>query len=231
MPIFKQIAEDAHSKRAFKEAKKLKPLTFESFKGPDGEYQGRLVSQNERKKDDNTMAFFNYVITEGKYKGEEVSNMYWLVNPKKGDNKITFSSLRTAVSLLGGDGNLEPEELDEEIGKIIRKKKSVRLKIQTSNDAKGTPRTRVWPAYSPTMLDVQKKMKGEEEVVEEKEVVEEEKKEYDGAALNGETVIFQDEPCLVLKHNTDAKTVQLGDPKDKDEIWYEDIEVSKLTLN
>ena len=233
MPIFKQIAQNSHSKRAFKESRKLQPNTFEPFAGPDGEYMGRLKSQTEKPNGEATMAFFNYEITEWDYKGKEVSHMYWLAKEKDGsENQRSYNSMQISVGLMGGDGSKDPEYLDDELGKIIRGKKSFRLKIATTKDNKGIPRTKCWPAYSPSMLDVQKKMK-EKEVVEEKKVVEEveeETEEYDGAALNGMTVSFQDEDCLVLKRDTKSKIVQLGDPNNKKDIWYEDIKVSQLTI-
>ena len=206
MSNFKTIAADKSLNQTFKVAKEEGGNT----NVPDGEYVGALTGQREREHNGAMFCNFDYKITEGKYKGRTVSNLYWIGLTSETDNSLTFSQMAIAIEVMGGDISGDNiENLDKEVGKIIRKGNPLRLLITTNKRGFQNVKPRSLPVTSPA--------KPEEE--------EEEDNETEDSIIGG-TITFYDEKYLVTHHDIEESTVTLRGAEDET-IWYEDLKIGE----
>ena len=216
MSIFKTIAQTPKMKRQLTESQKKKPDI--EFDGPDGDYFGRLVSERTHEKNGNTMAFFEYLITEGDYEGVKVTNMYWFAGD--GDTEITMDQLMRHLHAMGVTvEGASTDDLQKGVGKVIASKTPLKLKV-VSREAKGKTYRSVYPVSLADTPVASSEPASDSQV--DKLVT------NSADTILGAIVSFQDELCIVAAHNTDNDTVTLANPEDQGELWYQDVALSSV---
>jgi hypothetical protein len=216
MSIFKTIAESPAMKRQLKESQKKKPDV--EFSGPDGDYFGRLVSERSAEKNGNNMSFFEYLITEGPCEGESITNMYWFA--AGGDTEKTMDNLLRDLHNMGiTTEGASPEDLQHCIGRLTATKTPLKLKV-TSRKSKGNTYRSVFPSLA---KEVTPSASTSDSTVDPLVT-------NSADTIIGKLVLFQDEECIVSALNPDNDTLTLANPEDSDELWYQDVATSSVTI-
>jgi len=220
--IFQKFNENPRLKRGLKTASKGNPDA--RYSGDDGEVLITLRRHSSIEKDGKDMAILEYAIAPGESnEGEKLVQVYVFADNSAFTAEETMARFFGDLQLLGVETEgVDPKVVEKNLDAVIVNKTTFKASVTKAKTE--YPKVMILEQLSTgnTPSDPPDSTTNEEEWEEELSEPE---------TLEGRTCHFQDDECVVDSHNVTKDLVDLANPDDLDEVWYEKIPVKDIELS